>query len=380
VFTSIGNVDVRRTSVEGEHKLITNLPGPASHLLPTSIRSAGAVLAAGAGDHLYVLDTDKRLWRYLGYGSLQEGHQQISPSGHRVAWRDARGHAYVHDHRTGQTRALLTTAGTNAGLFFASDDRVLGFYSPQRVVMFDAESGAVVGEIAGTLSQAQIGGGYLLVPYPGTLYKITDDGFQNVAMLRSFTTFSRLVKVEDRWQLLALASKDSKARLIDLEEAASMTPDKLEKRPVFHRHITASTLVDDRGRPYNVSGNKTSRMDADGQAAVYYELPTARSGRIVSVSPGGKRVAVTTNLDIYFYDGDSGSKLWSRANAYPTMNWSRDGKRALVAARGGLGFEVVDASTGKTLWKMCGHSFRASPAPPIQRRNNHQRMANLCAR
>ncbi|MBT8495401.1 MAG: hypothetical protein KJO07_20300, partial [Deltaproteobacteria bacterium] len=385
-FTTLGNVDVRRIDVSGEHKLITNFPGPPSHLLPTSIRARGSVLAAGVADHLFVIDSKARIWRYLGYGATQEGYQQLSPSGNRVAWRDTRGHGYVHDRTTGRTVPLLTTAGTNSGLFFATDDRVLGFYSPQRLVVFDASSGKPIDEIGGTVNQAQAVDGYLLLPYPGLLYRITDKGFEAVAILQGYARFSTLVKTAKGTRLLVLSKKDSKARLLRIGQASTMTADELAKLPVSNPHvdfalelISTSTLIDDRGRPYR-QGGKLTRLSKDPRKVVSYQLPGTLSGRLVSLSPAGKYVLGTANTDVYVFDGDSGERAWGRPNAYPAASWSQDGSKVLLAARGGLGFEIVDSKSGKTAWKMCGHSFRASPAPPQRRRSNHLRMANICAR
>lgn len=381
-FAFVAGAEVRVVEVgASEHKTVTQMPGPAAHLLPTSIHQRGARLIAGAGDHLYVLDTDKPAWTYLGYGQTTEGYQRLSASGNKVAWRDQMGNTFVHDRKTGTTKPLLSVYGAATGLHFYGEDRLLAFYNPKRLVMFNITTGAIVDQLPGTLYNAKIRGNHLLLPNDGSLVKLSDAGFQGLTYIAGFAQKSHLVKGEGGWQLLALSRKDAKARMLSFARAKTITADQFNALPIAHQHIGTSSLVDDLGRPYKNMSRKAARLSETGAEAVYYELPATHSGTPQQPAPMGKFIAYSTsqNSRLYVYDGDSGNKLWGRTDISPGVQWTATAKRVLIANRNAGGFELIDSKTGRTEWKLCGHSFGPSPAPPTRRRSNHNRVPNVCS-
>lgn len=375
---------VQILELDGESaRPVLSLPAPAAHLQPSSLLAAGdgSLLAAGAGDHLFALQTKTKSLRYLGYRPLRHPQKALSATGSRLAWIAEFGRLAVMDVADGSIHTITRTFGSPQTLEFFGDDHLIVHYHPGHVMMYDVKSGAVVDSVAaqGTL---QIRAD--LMRAGNQLLRLSGRGFESIGFVPAPLAARGLVKSDDGWRLLA--SEQTTAYGISpgqLEAAAP--PEAIRELPASPFHSGA--LLGDRGRSYK--HNPTAeRIGDDGRSMRRYELPRPQKSRWLTVAPGGERVIVvsgqldqpTRESSIYAFDTDTGERLWGRSGVVQNaIHWSEDGRRVLIGGSSDRGVVVLDAATGETLRPLCGYGFGARPIAPLRRLSNPAARPNMCS-
>ena len=383
-FLATTHVHVGLTEVILGETLTTgaNLPGPASHLLPVSINGGPFRIVAGAGQHLYTFDPRTHEQAYLGYESVVAGLQELSPSGKQIAWRNIRGHLVLYDASTRSATTIPNTEGSLQAVRFYGEDRIVAFYYPERLVMYDTETGKAVDEhAAANASSSEIRDDLMLVRASGQLLSLSKSGFSRIGLLTGLVSTSKLVQNEGEWAVLGRSQKDSKWRMVRIEQIRhGLGVEEFEALPTRESH---GSQLDDIGRFYQRTNSTITRRRADGATTMTIELPRRLSGSLwpVPVPGSGKRiVAGGVNKTLLVFDGQTGQRLWAATDSIGQMSWSQDFSRALVASHGSLGIAIYDGKSGKPLHTVCGYDFRASKAPPPQRSSNSAGKPNICSR
>ncbi len=328
---------------------------------------ATGVVAAGYHGHL-VVRRGGEVARYVGYDDLSPSSGALAADGQSAAWITTTG-AVVVQRFDGRADVRIKGPTDWFGSAAIVDDRhVLAARNDGAIVLFDS----VTGQERAALHVATSTPWFQWNPTTRRLAVMHDagvvwvlevdpaaaaplgapvaigDGAQSFALLDPAATGAVLVTID---------AAQTRRRYTAAELARGVTAKEMRDRePVG----AAAWFYDRAGIAYVQAADGVELRDGD---RVVRKLAIGATS-LVAAAPTGDRLAIvdaTLAVKVFATDG---AALWSvaGARAFPSVTWSEDGRRVVVATPGSAA--VLDAATGARVVIAAGWAFGATTRVP----------------